>query len=238
MNNISRVPLALIVFSCLSFFLVGCDSEDRKDQLVRTATVSSPTVQAERRLGTIVALGDSLTAGLGVDENDAYPARLERRLQADGHTFRVINAGVSGETTSGTLSRLEWILTMKPDIVILEIGANDGLRGIDPAVPAKNIRAVIRILREQGVIVVFTGMKMVWNLGPAYTLAFNAIYPEIAEEFDLIFMPFFLDEVATIRELNNEDGLHPNGKGYEKIVNNLYPYVLAAIDQFERQDKK
>ena len=241
MNNILRVPLVLVlfsVFSRLSFFLVGCDSEDRNGQLVRPATVSSPTVQAERNSGIIVALGDSLTAGLGVDESDAYPARLERRLQADGHNFRVINAGVSGETTSGTLSRLEWILTMKPDIVILEIGANDGLRGIDPSVPAKNIREVIRILQEQGVIVVFTGMKMVWNLGPDYTLAFNAIYPEIAEEFDLIYMPFFLDEVATVRELNNEDGLHPNARGYEKIVNNLYPHVLVAIDRYEQQGRK
>lgn len=240
MNNTSysRRRFVRVLFACLLLFFGGCDSEDKKGQMVQKATESSPTLQAEQRPGTIVALGDSLTAGLGVDEHDAYPARLERRLQADGHNFRVINAGVSGETTSGTLSRLEWVLTMKPDIVILEIGANDGLRGIDPAVPAKNIREIIRILQERGVIVVFTGMKMVWNLGPAYTLAFNAIYPDIAKEFDLIYMPFFLDEVATVRELNNEDGLHPNARGYEKIVNNLSPHVLVAIDQFKRQGKR
>lgn len=238
MNDISRLRLTHILFGCLLFFLGGCEADDKNGRMVRTAPESSPAVQAERSAGTIVALGDSLTAGQGVDENDAYPARLERRLQTDGHNYRVINAGVSGETTSGTLSRLEWVLTMQPDIVILEIGANDGLRGIDPAVPAKNIREIIRILQERGVIVVFTGMKMVRNLGPAYILAFNAIYPDIAKEFDLIFMPFFLDGVATVRELNNEDGLHPNARGYEKIVHNLYPHVLAAIDQFERQERK
>jgi len=191
-------------------------------------------VESTEPLGTVVCVGDSLTAGLGVDEEKNFPAQLKRRLEADGHNYQVINAGVSGETTSGTLSRLEWILTLKPDIVILEIGANDGLRGIDPAVPAKNLREILRILKENNVIVVFTGMKMVWNLGPAYTLAFNAIYPEIADENDLIFMPFFLKDVATIRDLNIEDGLHPNAKGYEKVVENIYPYVLESITQFEK----
>lgn len=195
----------------------------------------APNVNAQVALaGTIVAVGDSLTAGLGVDEDSAYPAQLQRKLHAEGHNYQVVNAGVSGETTSGTLSRLEWVLTMNPDIVILEIGANDGLRGIDPAVPAKNLREIVRVLKENNIVTVFTGMKMVWNMGPAYTLAFNAIYPEVADENDLIFMPFFLKDVATKRDLNIEDGLHPNSKGYEVVVKNIYPYVMEAIERFEK----
>lgn len=228
----------LIILACLFLLLGGCEAENPSGKPMRKAPDASSAVGPKAEAGTIVALGDSLTAGLGVEEGDAYPARLQRRLQADGYDFRVINAGVSGETTSGTLSRLEWVLTMQPDIVILEIGANDGLRGIDPGVPAQNIREIIRILQERGVIVVFAGMKMVRNLGPDYTTAFNALYPEIAREFDLIFMPFFLDGVATVRELNIEDGLHPNATGYEMIVDNLYPHVLVAIDRFKRQRKK
>jgi len=224
----SCTAFTLMLLSLL-LLVTGCDRQEEKKQPV-VAEVADQT----EPLGTIVCVGDSLTAGLGVDEEVSYPAQLGRRLQADGRNYQVVNAGVSGETTSGTLSRLEWILTMKPDIVILEIGANDGLRGIDPAVPARNIREILRVLAENNIIVVFTGMKMVWNLGPAYTLAFNKIYPEIADEKDLIFMPFFLEDVATVRDLNIEDGLHPNARGYEKVVENLYPYVLESIEQFEK----
>lgn len=237
MNRGVRICCLLGVVGLLLLVAAGCErnERDRQSQSGQSVPGNSVEAQAEQVTGTIVALGDSLTAGLGVEESESYPGQLERRLRADGHHYRVINAGVSGETTSGTLSRLEWVLTMAPDIVILEIGANDGLRGIDPAVPAKNIREIVRVLREKEVIVVFAGMKMVWNLGPAYTQSFNAIYPGIAEEFDLIFMPFFLEGVATVRELNIEDGLHPNGRGYELIVNNLYPHVLEAIEQFEKK---
>lgn len=220
--------LALLAVSLLIF---GCNREAEEKE-----SASSPAGNVQVELsGTIVALGDSLTAGLGVDEESAYPAQLQRRLEEDGHRYRVINAGVSGETTSGTLSRMEWVLTMKPDIVILEIGANDGLRGVDPAVPAKNLREIVRVLKENNIITVFTGMKMVWNLGPAYTSSFNAIYPQVAEENDLIFMPFFLEDVATKRALNIEDGLHPNARGYEVVVKNLYPYVMEAIERFEKK---
>lgn len=235
MNRKTIVRFLFCVVGVLLLVASGCDRNGRDREPEQPVAAVAEGSQSEQIAGTIVALGDSLTAGLGVEESESYPAQLERRLRVDGHHYRVINAGVSGETTSGTLSRLEWVLTMAPDIVILEIGANDGLRGIDPAVPAKNIREIIQVLREKEVIVVFAGMKMVWNLGPAYTLAFNDIYPKIAEEFDLIFMPFFLEGVATVRELNIEDGLHPNARGYELIVNNLYPHVLEAIEQFEER---
>lgn len=178
---------------------------------------------------TIVAVGDSLTAGLGVAEEDSYPALLQRRLQEEGHDVQVINAGVSGETTSGTLARIDWVMTMKPDFVILETGANDGLRGIDVGLIRKNLREIITRLKEKEVVVLLAGMRMVWNLGPAYAADFNRIYPEIAEAEKVVFMPFFLEGVATNPTLNQEDGLHPNPRGYKIVVDKLLPFVKEAM---------
>lgn len=213
------VMLITFLFSC------GCRQE-QKDKV--------ETRQGEA-IKTIVAVGDSLTAGHGLDESDSYPADLEKKLQADGYRYRVVNAGISGETSSGTLARLEWVLTLQPDIIILETGANDGLRGIEPQLAEKNIRAILEMLKEKDVVVVLAGMKMVWNLGPVYVAKFNGIYPRLAKEFNVIFMPFFLKGVAMKRELNLEDGLHPNAKGYRIISDNLYPYVLQAIKRKEKQ---
>ncbi len=182
---------------------------------------------------TIVAVGDSLTAGLGVAEEGSYPAQLEQRLQADGYAYRVVNAGVSSETSSGTLSRLEWVLTLNPDIVILETGANDGLRGIDPQVAENNIREILKTLGDRQVVVVLAGMKMVRNLGAIYVGRFNGIYPRLAEESGAVFMPFFLEGVAMQAGLNQADGIHPTAAGYKKIVDNLYPYILEAIKRRE-----
>ena len=180
---------------------------------------------------TIVAVGDSLTAGYGVDEGDEYPALLEKKLRADGQSYKVVNAGVSGETSSGTLSRMEWILTLEPDIVVLETGANDGLRGIDPELAEKNIREILQLLKDKDVVVVLAGMKMVWNLGPAYVAQFNRIYPKLAKEFDVVYMPFFLEGVATKGNLNQGDGIHPNAQGYKIITENIFPYVEQAIER-------
>jgi acyl-CoA thioesterase-1 len=189
--------------------------------------------QQRETMKTIVAVGDSLTAGYGLDESESYPALLEQKLQATGYRYRVVNAGVSGETTSGTLSRIEWILTLTPDIIILETGANDGLRGIDPRLAEENIRQILRILKKEDVVVLLAGMKMVWNLGPAYVARFNRIYPKLAEDFDVVFFPFFLEGVAMHNDLILGDGIHPNGRGYKKITENIYPYVLEAIDRRE-----
>ena len=179
--------------------------------------------------GTIVAVGDSLTEGLGVAEEFAYPAVLEERLRRQGYQYRVINAGISGETSSGTLSRIKWVLTLKPDIVILVTGANDGLRGIDPGLVKSNIRETIRSLKEKNVTVVLAGMQIVQNLGQDYTTAFAKIYPEVARSEDVIFMPFFLAGVAAKRELNQADGIHPTAEGYQVIVDHITPYVIEAI---------
>jgi acyl-CoA thioesterase-1 len=179
--------------------------------------------------GTIVAMGDSLTAGLGVPEEQAWPYLLERRLHADGHKYRVVNAGISGETSSGALSRVEWTLTLEPDIVILETGANDGLRGIDPGLTRDNIEKIILALKERGVTVVLAGMRMVTNLGEDYTMEFATIYPELAASHDVILIPFFLEGMAADPALNQPDGIHPTGEGYRVVTDHIYPYVLKAI---------
>lgn len=215
--NRTGIWLAVIFLLC---FLSACRQEPEK--LAEKKDVASPAM-------TIVAVGDSLTAGLGVAEEDSYPALLQRRLKEEGHDVQVINAGISGETTSGTLARIDWVMTMKPDIVILETGANDGLRGIDVNLVRKNLREIITRLKEKEIVVILAGMRMVWNLGPAYTADFNKIYPEIAEEEQLISMPFFLEGVAAKPTLNQEDGLHPNPQGYKIVVEQLLPYVKEAM---------
>jgi acyl-CoA thioesterase-1 len=179
---------------------------------------------------TIVALGDSLTAGLGVDENQAYPAQLERKLLAHGYNIKVINAGISGETSSGTLSRIDWIISaLKPDIVILVIGANDGLRGIDTTVLSRNLDGIISTLKEHGIRILLGGMQMLPNLGPEYAKAFAQVYPKMANKYNVPLIPFFLEGVGGEKQLNQSDGIHPTAKGYAIIVKHLYPYVLKLI---------
>ena len=219
-----------ILFCLVILFFYGCKGDDKTASYGKSA--SFPPSSATH---TIVCVGNSLTEGLGVDEEAAYPAILQQRLNADGHVVKVINAGISGETSSGTLSRIQWILTLKPDIVILEIGANDGFRGLETAFLEKNIRAIIAALHEQDVIVVLAGMEMVRNLGPEYTSAFRQVYHTVAQEADVIFMPFFLEGVANVARLNQTDGIHPNAKGYQVVLKTIYPYVLEALGRLEKR---
>jgi acyl-CoA thioesterase-1 len=185
--------------------------------------------------GTILAIGDSLTEGLGVAEESSYPAQLQRKLTDNGHNYRVINAGVSGETSSGALSRLKWALTLKPDIVILVTGANDGLRGIEPALIEANITKIVQQLKERNIVVVLGGMQMVQNLGQTYTLAFSKLYKDIARDQNIIFMPAFLTGVGGNPTLNQTDGIHPTADGYRVIADNIYPYVVEAIQRHQTQ---
>lgn len=212
----------------LLMLFVGCEKEKTPVQAAQQQPLSYE--------GTIVAVGDSLTAGQGVNEEDAYPAQLEGKLKQAGYNWRVVNAGISGETSSGTLSRVKWILKLKPEIVILETGANDGLRGIDPNLTKKNIDETIRILKENKVTVVLAGMRMVTNLGRDYTSAFAAMYPALARKHDLILIPFFLAGVAGVPSLNQADGIHPTAEGYRIITEKMYPSVRQAIER-RKQEK-
>lgn len=194
-------------------------------------SAASPPAGPAASGGTVVAVGDSLTAGYGVPESESYPALLENKLRGAGYPWRVVNAGISGETSSGTLSRIDWILKLKPDIVILCTGANDGLRGVDPQLTRKNIDKMISALRAKGVVVVLAGMQMLKNMGVAYTTEFAAIYPRLATKHGLILVPFILANVAGDPSLNLADGIHPSAKGYRIVADTIYPYLLKAIEK-------
>jgi acyl-CoA thioesterase-1 len=177
----------------------------------------------------ILAFGDSLTAGYGLNEQDSFPAQLELALGAAGVNASVINAGVSGDTSAGGLARLDWALVDRPDLVIVELGANDALRGLDPATIAANLDAILTRLRADGRGVLLAGMWAPPNLGADYADAFNAIYPVLAERHGVPLYPFFLDGVAADRALNQDDGIHPNAAGVRVIVRRILPHVLQAI---------
>ena len=177
----------------------------------------------------IVAFGDSLTAGLGVPADESYPAQLQRRLDARGYAYRVINAGVSGDTTAGGLRRVSWILNNKPTLVILELGANDGLRGLSVEQTTQNLREIIQRLRTAGVTIVLAGMKLPPNYGHDYSTGFEAIYPSLAKEYHLPLIPFFLEGVGGSPLLNQADGIHPTGKGYELVVEQVLKALLPLL---------
>lgn len=177
----------------------------------------------------ILALGDSLTAGYGVAPDQAFPVRLEAALTARGYDVRLINAGVSGDTTAGGRARLAWALADKPHLAIVELGANDSLRGLDPDQARANLAAILAELRKRGVGTLLAGMLAPPNLGADYGARFNAIYPGLAQEFGVPLYPFFLEGVAGKALLNQPDGLHPNAQGIEVIVQSILPHLLPLL---------
>jgi acyl-CoA thioesterase I len=180
----------------------------------------------------VVFLGDSLTAGLGLDEDQAYPAVIERELQKEGTPVRVINAGVSGDTTAGGLSRLSWLLGQHPDVVVVGLGANDGLRALPVEESEKNLREIVRRTQAAGVRVLLLGMRMPPNYGPDYTARFEAMYPRIAGELGVPLVPFLLEDVGGVSSLNQADGIHPTAEGQEILAKN----VLSQLAEMLRQE--
>ena len=178
----------------------------------------------------IVALGDSLTAGYVLPENESFTVRLEKKLREMGHEVTVHNAGVSGDTTAGGLARLDWALGGEVDLVLVELGANDGLRGIDPAETRRNLDAILTELETRNLPVLLTGMLAPPNLGTEYGNEFNALYPELAEKYGVPLYPFFLDGVAVDPALSQADGMHPNAAGVDVIVERLAPHVVRALN--------
>lgn len=177
----------------------------------------------------IVMLGDSITAGYGLASGDELPARLEAELRSNGHDVRVENAGVSGDTTAGGLARLDWAVQGAPDLVIVALGANDGLRGIDPADTRANLNAIVDRLQAKGVTVMLAGMYAPPNMGRDYADAFNRIFPEIAAEQDVALYPFLLEGVAAEPALNQADGIHPNAKGAQRIAERMAASVGGIV---------
>ena len=182
----------------------------------------------------ILAFGDSLTAGYGLAEQDTLPTRLADALNKMGRPVTMINGGVSGDTTADGVSRLDWALADKPQIMILALGANDMLRGLDPKTTRANLDTIIRRTKAAGVEIVLAGMLAPPNLGAEYKSAYDAIYSDLAKTHNLLFMPFLLQDVAQDSVLNQADGIHPNGDGVAIIVRNLLPYVTQAMDRLEQ----
>jgi acyl-CoA thioesterase-1 len=191
-------------------------------------SVSGATAAAART-EKILAFGDSLTAGFGLPPDESFPAQLEKRLRADGIDAQVVNAGGSGDTTAGGLTRLDWSLADKPDLVILELGANDMLRGIDPATVRANLDAMIEKIKASGARLLLVGMRASPNWGEKYQKGFDRIYPELARAHGVALYPFFLDGVAMNPDLNQPDGLHPNARGVAIIVKSIAPRIEELL---------
>jgi acyl-CoA thioesterase-1 len=179
----------------------------------------------------ILVLGDSLAAGYGLAAEDAFPMRLEQSLRAAGRNVEVINAGVSGDTTAGGLARLDWALADQPQVVIIELGANDALRGLPPEQTRENLDAIISRLKQAGVAVLLAGMRAPRNLGSEYYNKFDNLYPELAAKHEVALYPFFLEGVATKQAYNQPDGIHPNQDGVQVIVKNILPAVERLLDR-------
>ena len=200
---------------CLILFLTACNQN-------QPAEVTEVEVKPIKTF-TILALGDSLTEGLGVNEINNYPSLLAKKLPEN---YKVINAGLSGETSNGLKNRLNWVLKQKPDLTILNIGANDAMRGLPIELTKNNIDEIITTIKQADSDVILAGMQIYNNLGKEYVQGFASIYPELAEKHNLPLIPFFLDKVAGITDLNQNDMIHPNAKGYEIIVEkNILPIV-------------
>ncbi len=182
---------------------------------------------------TVVFFGDSLTAGLGLAEpgEEAFPGLIQKKLAATHQAWRIVNAGLSGETTSGGLRRIEWILRQPFDVLVLELGANDGLRGIEPAVSRANLQGIIDRVRAKNptVKILLTGMQMPPSFGQDYARDFATIYPELAEKNHLALVPFLLDSVALQPELNQRDGMHPTAEGHAIVAETVWKYLEPLL---------
>lgn len=206
------VRIVVVTIACATIFLTG---------QMRPIVAADPV--------KIVALGNSLTAGFGLPREAAFPARLEAALRAKGFAVEIANAGVSGDTPSGGLARLDWSVPEGTDAVILELGANDALRGLDPKVTRAALDAILRRLGERRIAVLLAGMRAPPNMGSDYARAFDAIFPDLAAAHDVVFYPFFLDGVAAERVLNQGDGMHPTAAGIDAIVERILPKAEELI---------
>ena len=181
---------------------------------------------------TILALGDSLTAGYGLGPGESFPDQLQAALAEAGRDVNVINAGVSGDTTAGGKGRLGWLISGdKPDVVVVELGANDGLRAIDPASTKANLADIIEQAQAVGAVVLLAGMYAPPNLGAGYADTFNAVFPSLAETYGVVYYPFFLEGVAGDLSLNQADGIHPTAEGIGIVVDNILPSVIEALER-------
>ncbi|MBB4093580.1 arylesterase [Ochrobactrum pecoris] len=228
------IPVWLPIFAAIASFMAA-------SPIIAVSAQEDPT-GLEDALPTeqlsqvrIVGFGDSLMAGYLLPSNAAFPQQLERALNDKGVEVSIENAGVSGDTTTGGLSRIDWSIPDGTDLVILELGANDALRGIEPDITEKNLDEMLARLKQRGISVILAGMMAPPNMGKDYAAKFNPIYPKLAQKYDVPLYPFFLDGVATRKDFLLEDGMHPNEKGVETMVSNFMPTIEKSLTEIQNK---
>ncbi|MGB7393836.1 MAG: arylesterase [Pricia sp.] len=230
MQNLLKFRYFLLVF-----FIVSCGDSTKKESgaeaVKSTDVVSEAEAPSEEK--TILFFGNSLTAGYGLDTEEAFPALIQNRLDSLGLNYTAINSGLSGETTSGGLNRLSWVLDQKVDVFVLELGANDGLRGVPLDETRKNLQAIIDLVRDKNpdTKIVLAGMQIPPNMGQAYTTEFRQMFPELAEKNNIELIPFLLEGVAGNPELNQDDGIHPTAKGQTIVEENVWKVLEDVIGE-------
>ena len=223
MKKISRLAIAL-----MAILILGCSNNDKKST---EKTEEAPTERATVEKKTIVFFGNSLTAGYGLSPSEAFPAIIQKKVDSSNLPYKVINAGVSGETSSGGNSRIDWILRQPLDVFILELGANDGLRGIPIAETKKNLQSIIDKVKAKylSAKLVLAGMQIPPNMGQQYTTEFRKIYSELAEKNQMTLIPFLLEGVGGEVKLNQEDGIHPTAEGHLIVAENVWQQLKGIL---------
>jgi len=229
------LSLASIV-ACLSFCSAGCGKEGQPGSSTSTAepapAVAPPVAsKTEDERPKIVCLGDSLTAGLGLVETQSYPYLLQQKINEDGFSYEVVNAGVSGDTSAGGLRRLDWALQENVRVLVVALGANDGLRGLSVAEMKENLGKIIETAQNRNIIVILAGMEAPPNYGAEYAAAFRQAYREVALRYKVLFIPFLLAKVAGVSSLNQADGIHPNVAGAAIVADNVWAVLKPVLDQ-------
>lgn len=225
-----RLPRLLFLFALvLQVACGGSDAPAKAPVASSPPEASGPEAPDARARPQVVFLGDSLTAGLGLPVEESYPSLIQARLDAEGYDFEVINAGVSGDTSAGGLRRLDWVLDGPAKVLVVALGGNDGLRGIDPGELRRNLTAIIEAGRARGLTVVLAGMEAPPNFGADYTARFREVYQDLAREYDLTFIPFLLQGVAGDPALNQADGIHPNRRGAEIVAETVWRALEPAL---------
>ena len=215
----------------ISFVIGGCGQHKKAPETVPTTAVKEDTTATISAIKTILFFGNSLTAGYGVDPIQAFPAIIQRKLDSFHLPYKAINAGVSGETTSGGLARVDWILRQTPDIFVLELGGNDGLRGIPLPETRKNLQAIINRVKEKSpqTKIILAGMMLPPNMGPQYTRGFQSIYPDLAKANQVSLIPFLLEGVGGEANLNQADGIHPTAEGHKVVAENVWKVLKTML---------
>lgn len=217
--------------SCLILVFVACQNPDARDTLEEPEAQAESTSETSTKPKKILFFGDSLTAAYGLDPGEGFPAIIQKKLAELGYNYKVVNAGLSGETSAGGNERVDWVLQQNVDIFILELGANDGLRGLDPDMTYQNLEAIIKKVQEKApeAKIILAGMEAPPNMGPAYTDAFRGVYARLAESNDLPLIPFLLKNVGGVPELNQADGIHPNVEGQKIVAENVWEVLKPVL---------